>query len=316
MRSREVGVRAVLACRGLGGGRGGAAALSAQARGLAGSSGGAGGGREGGWWAQRGDPARARPRLARLTAATPLRAEADAAAESLVELQRGELVEAIGDIDDSAFREWLLVRAPLEDKVDSMSDKPLEYCTGWLHWPELEHAEHQLGDKVAARVDVASSHPVLGLLRRLPPWREKGPPAWVSASVAELYPGSVEGVAQCGRFLVQRPSGALPERLATSAQLLVPPRARLRQTALAGLAGLALSALLGAGAHVRAWSRGEDLRVGRMAWPQFVGWASIAAVFLTPAAVLPCYGFANSQASTACVVACINLLFYNDLFGE
>mmetsp|Transcript_63832 Transcript_63832/g.128095 ORF Transcript_63832/g.128095 Transcript_63832/m.128095 type:complete len:109 (-) Transcript_63832:54-380(-) len=108
----------------------------------------------------------------------------------------------------------------------------------------------------------------------------------------------------------------MPERIATSTELMIPPRARLRQTALAGLVGLALSAVLGVGVHAKAWVQGEKFDVGKMAWPQLVGWASIAAFFLTPAATLPCYGFANSQASTACVVACINMLFYNDLFGE
>lgn len=269
----------------------------------------------GAWWPQR-QPAVPRPKLVRLTADAQLYAETDVAAEPLAELSQGELVEAIGDIDEGAHREWLLVRFPLEDQVESMSDKPLAYQNGWLFRASLQRAEHQLGDKVAALVDVSSTHPVLGLLRKFPWWKHSGPPTWMASWVSELYTGKVEGVIQQERFLVQRPAGAMPERIATKTDLLVTPKARARQTATAGLVGLALSTIVGLGAHARAWLRGERPDTGRSAWPQLVGWASICAVLLTPAVALPCYGFANSQASTMCVVAGINLLLYRDLFGE
>mmetsp|Transcript_9971 Transcript_9971/g.22267 ORF Transcript_9971/g.22267 Transcript_9971/m.22267 type:complete len:307 (-) Transcript_9971:70-990(-) len=255
-------------------------------------------------------------RIVRLMAPAPLREEADAAAAVVAELPSGELVEAVGDADSEL--DWLLVRAPMEDEVNAMSDKPLLYQDGWLHGATLEAAEHQLGDKVAARID-PEAHPVVEALKTVLRWQGKpdaSPPSWFIASVAELYTGKVAGVVRKGRFLVQRPSGAVPERVTMPPELLIVPRDRARKTALAGLLGFAFAASLGTSLHAIAWLRGEPVSLGRMAWPQLVTWLSISALLLTPGTVGPCIGFANSPASTGCVAAWINLLFYSDLFSE
>lgn len=261
-----------------------------------------------------------------------LHAEADTAAVEVAELEAGDLVEAAADVDVvrlSPEGGWLLVRSPLEDKVDVMSDKPLQYQEGWLALvpsegmpndgavnagPCLERAEVQLGDRVAARVNV-ESHPVLDVLKKLPPW-QNGLPGWMVTSVSEIYTGKIGGIVKRGRFVVQRPSGAMPERIATKAALLILPRDRARQTAVAGFIGLGISVALGTAIHAHAWMRGHPVDSGLMAWTPLVGWLTLIVVFITPFAILPCYGFANSQASTACVVAWLNLLLYCDLFSE
>merc|ERR1712217_11412 len=115
----------------------------------------------------------ARPRLVRLTEVAKLHPEpqvfdANIDAADLVEIPKGELVQAIGDVDGPAH-DWLLVRSPLEDMFESMSEKPLLYQDGWLYRPSFEIAEHQLGAKAAGRVD-NEMHPVLEQLQKLPPW--------------------------------------------------------------------------------------------------------------------------------------------------
>lgn len=257
--------------------------------------------------------------IVELLTRTELRQDADIHSEVIAELPCGLMVEAFGNIDES--REWLLVRSPVEDKVDIMSDMPLEYQDGWLRHASVKRAEHQLGDRVAA-LTAPESHPLFEALRVLPPWRG-GPctpgaplPDWIIAAVSELHTGKIGGVVKEGRYVVQRPSGAMPARLATTHDLLLVPRDRARRTVLAGFIGLAISLAIGLAAHAGAWLRGERHDAGRMAWPQLVGWMSIVAVVLVPLTVMPCYTFANSQGSTMVVVAWINLLLYNDLFGE
>ncbi|CAE8635169.1 unnamed protein product, partial [Polarella glacialis] len=154
----------------------------------------------------------------------------------------------------SELPEWMLVRAPAEEDIEIMGDKPLEYKDGWLHTPSssLKVAELQLGDKVAARIDVPS-HPVLDSLRALPPFKGgRKLPDWIVASVCELHTGKVGGVVKRGRFLVQRPSGAMPERIATEAAMLQVPKERARRTVLAAILGLGLSTLMGGLLHARA----------------------------------------------------------------
>lgn len=252
----------------------------------------------------------------RLREPAPLLAEAQDGAETLAELPKGELVEAVGLKEASAeLPEWLLVRSPAEEQIEIMSDKPLAYQDGWLSNAPLQPAEYQLGTRVAARVDV-NSHPALDLLRQLPWWRGTTLPDWIVASVAELHKGKIGGVVKNGRYLVQRPAGAMPERVATTAALLITPKERAKRTVLAGFIGLVLSGLFGSAIHAWAWMRGERSDSGRVAWPKLVGWMTLITVILTPAAVLPCFGFANSPASTACVVAWINMLLYSDLFND
>jgi hypothetical protein len=255
-------------------------------------------------------------RLVRLSAAAPLLSETDTASAVIAELQAGNLVEAIGDIEDSNFREWLLVRSPAEEAIDSMSDKPLTYQTGWLHRPELVSAEHQLGDQVVVQVDVSSAHPVLGLLRTILSWRGGVMPQWIKASVSELHAGKIGGLVKNGRFLVQRPNGAMPERMAARHEALLLPRSHKKQAASAGLVGLVLSVFIGTAAHGYAWLHGDNVQTGRMGYPQLIGWMSLAACVLTPLVTYPCYNFANTQASTIGVVLFINLVFYRDLFGQ
>lgn len=261
----------------------------------------------------------------RLRAATKVHAEADAASAEVAELEEGHLVEAAGMVDlEGAPPEggWLLVRSPLEDKLDVMSDKPLEYQDGWIPIETtegermVERAELQLGNKVAARVFV-ETHPVLDLLKKLPPWKESGLPEWMRAAVAELYTGKIGGVAKRSRFVVQRPSGAMPERVAVRVGMIIVPKDRARQTTIAGLLGLSASLLVGLGIHAYSWQvLGRPVDFGLMAWPPLVGWVTLILVFLTPVTIWPSYLFANSQAATACVVAWMNMLLYYDLFSE
>lgn len=262
--------------------------------------------------------------ILRLRAATKVHAEASAASEELTELEEGAFVEVSGHVDvEGAPPEggWLLVRSPLEDKMDVMSDKPLEYQDGWIPVATedgekmVERAELQLGQKVAARVFV-ETHPVLDLLKKLPPWKDGELPFWMRAAVAELYTGKIGGVAQRSRFVVQRPSGAMPERVAVKVDLLVLPKERARQTTLAGLLGLAISLAIGLGVHGLSWAQGRPTDYGLMAWQPLVGWVTLIFVFLTPVTIGPSYMFANSQAATCTIVAWMNMLLYYDLFSE
>lgn len=288
--------------------------------------------------------------ILRLTAPARLRAEASAAAEAVASLEAGDLVEASGEFDVVGAPPeggWLLVRSSLEDKIDVMSDKPLEYQDGWLAiappatdavaaaerasadggeaaedgqpqspaGPLLERTALQLGDKVAARVH-PESHPVLGLLKKVPHWRDNGLPSWMRIAVAEIYAGRVGGVVQRGRFLIQRPSGAMPERVAVKDERIVVPRERAKETAICGLIGLAASLVIGSIVHARAWMKGDSVDHGLRAWPLLVGWATLVTVFLAPIVAAPCYTFANTQAATVTVVVWMNLLLYNDLFAE
>jgi len=285
-----------------------------------------------------------RNQILRLTGAAKLRAQASADSEMLAELGAGDLVEAIGGNLEPAGG-WLLVRSPLEDRIDVMSDKPLEYQDGWLAVaaPALEAdfgtaspapapaeeaggaaalalekllvpTDVQMGERVAARV-LLETHPVLDALKKLPLFKD-GLPNWMPVSVAELYAGRIAGVAKRGRFILQRPSGAMPERVASVPEKLIRPKARMRQTTIAGILGLGLSLVLGLGLHARKWVRGEPLDAGRFALEPLVGWTTLLVVFLTPVTILPCFIFTNSQASTLVVVVWMNMLLYNDLFSE
>lgn len=268
------------------------------------------------WWRPQPQDTTQAMQLVRLSAAAPLLSEADVASAAITELQAGDLVEAVGDIEDSNFREWLLVRSPGEEAIDSMSDKPLAYQTGWLHQPELDSAEHQLGDKVVVQVDTSSAHPVLGLLRTMLSWWGREMPPWIKATVSELHAGKIGGLVKNGRFLVQRPCGAMPERMAARPEAIMHPSSHKKQAALAGSVGLVLSVFIGTAAHGYAWLHGDAVQSGRMGYPNLIGWMTLVTCLLTPLVTLPCYNFANTLASTAGVVLFINLVFYCDLFGQ
>ncbi|CAL1143025.1 unnamed protein product [Cladocopium goreaui] len=175
-------------------------------------------------------------------------------------------------------------------------------------------AAHQLGDRLAGRVDVPD-HPVINLLKSLPPFKGSPLPDWIPGSVCELHTGKVGGVLKGGRFLLQRPAGAVPERLALESEMLLTHKERRRSTAIAATLGVAFAALVGVSLHLREWLRGQT-EVSRKTWPQLGVWLLYAPVLVTPASALPCYGLSNSPGSTFCVVAAINLLFYSDLFSE
>lgn len=243
-----------------------------------------------------------------------LLSDADQSSDVLSELASGDLVETASDVDTG--REWILVRSPLEDRVAGMSETPLQYLDGWLHNAQLERTDVQLGDKVAARVS-PDSHPCYDVLRQLPAYRgDASLPAWIVGSVSEHHTGKVGGVLRNGHFLVQRPSGAIPERIGGPRTMLLKPKERKRITGKAAIIGFLLSTTLGVSAHIYSWLRGERYDCGPTAYPQVVGWTSLTATILSPLATIPCYLFANSQASTICVVMGLNLLFYQDLFGR
>mmetsp|Transcript_50795 Transcript_50795/g.107793 ORF Transcript_50795/g.107793 Transcript_50795/m.107793 type:complete len:357 (-) Transcript_50795:48-1118(-) len=273
------------------------------------------------WWQEK--PEEPKNQILRLLGSAQLRAEASESAEVLAELSEGDFLEGMPDKLEPAGG-WLLVRAPLEDKIDVMSEKPLEYQDGWIAvmppareegLPELlERAELQLGDKVAARVHV-ETHPVLDNLKKLPFFKD-GLPSWMPVSVAEIYTGRIGGVAVRGRYIVQRPPGAMPERIAALPERIVLPKARAKQTTIAGLLGLGLSLAIGVVLHMRKWAQGEEFSVGRFAYEPLSGWCALIMVFLTPITIYPCYLFSNSQASTVVTVLWMNLLLYNDLFSE
>lgn len=252
--------------------------------------------------------------LLRLRAPAQLLADALETAEVTAELPEGELLEAFRDVDHSA--QWILVRRSLEDRVDSMSEKPLEYEDGWLFGATLEKAPHQLGDKVAARIK-HDEHPAFQILRAVPPWRNGRPvPQWFETAVLDLNAGKIGGVMQRSRFLVQRPSGAIPERVAVESDLIVVPRQKAKQAVLWGILGFVGSCILAGLLHCVAWMRGASMDYGRRAWVTLVGWATFVAVFLVPLSILPCIVFSVSQAATGLTVVWLAVLLYGDLFAE
>lgn len=257
--------------------------------------------------------------IVELTAPAELRAEPDLSSEVVATLPQNELAEAFGDVDpagEASPREWLLVRAPLEEHVDMMSDKPLQYRDGWLHRAAFRRAPHQLGDKVAALAE-CESHPFYDAMRLVPPWRGGAPiPPWLVDSLSELQTGKVGGVAMRGRFVVQRPSGAIPERAVAVEARIMTRKQRGRYATLAGALGLLFSSALGVASHVGGWLQGERWDAGPLAWPQLVGWFSIVAIIITPATAGAGYVAHNTRASTVAVVAWINMLLYNDIFGQ
>merc|ERR1712217_926514 len=102
-----------------------------------------------------------------------------------------------------------------------------------------------------------------------------------------------------GRFLLQRPSGAIPERLALTTEFLVPPRDRKRYTGIAALIGLGISVIIGVGAHARYWIRGERFSAGTYNYTNFSAWLIFTALIITPLTAWPCYIFTNSTGATA-----------------
>ncbi|CAK9002093.1 unnamed protein product, partial [Durusdinium trenchii] len=162
-----------------------------------------------GWRQEEGPP----QRILRLTGPVKLYKEA-ASEEVLQDLTSGELLIGVGEealqVGSDVANGWLFVRRPTEESVEIMSDKPLEYQDGWIHLPDapVEMAEHQLGDRLAGRVDVPD-HPVTNVLKALPFCRGQELPDWIPGSVCELHTGKVGGVLKGGRFLLQRPSGAV-----------------------------------------------------------------------------------------------------------
>lgn len=252
--------------------------------------------------------------LLRLAAPAQLLADAEETAEVTAELPEGELLEAFRDVDHSA--EWILVRRSLEDRVDSMSEKPLEYEDGWLRGASVEKAPHQLGDKVAARIE-HDEHPAFQLVRLVPPFRNGRPiPKWFETAVLDLNAGKIGGVAQRGRFVVQRPSGAIPERVAVTQDLVVVPRQKAKDAVLWGIIGFVAACFLATGLHCVAWMRGASTDYGRRAWVTLVGWATFVSVFLVPLSIIPCIMFSVSQASVGLMVIWLSMLLYSDLFSD
>merc|ERR1712216_752755 len=171
------------------------------------------------------------------------------------------------------------------------------------------------GDKVAARVE-STTHPVLEFMRFLPMWREAPLPKLMLEAVSEFHTGKIGGVVKKGRFLVQRPSGAIPERIAAEVEFLLVPRQRKRRTALSAFIGMVSALCLGTAMHSWKWLHGRPMDQGRFAWVNLVGYTTIVVVFLTPLMTWPCYSFSISLLSTATSIECLDLLFYFDLLTE
>jgi len=231
--------------------------------------------------------------------------------EVLAEVPDGEFVEAFGDTES----EWLLVRRSLEDdNIDVMSDSPLRYQDGWLHHADLSVTEHQIGDRVTARTQFPE-HPLLDLAKALPHWKGNAP-GWLYASVAEMHTGKIGGILQGGRYLVQRPSGAIPERIAQEPELLITPRERAKRTTIAGLLGFLVATTVGTCAHARCWARGESSEHGRSAAILLLGWLTVSVVFVTPGTLFPAFLLAVSPLTSFNSALLLNLLLYVDLMGE
>merc|ERR1712194_318717 len=110
--------------------------------------------------------------------------------------------------------------------------------------------------------------------------------------------------------------GAIPERIATEAELLVTPRRRFKLIALSALVGLVWAAALSTILHAKKWIQGRPTDQGRFAWVNLVSYITLATVFMTPLCLGPCYNFSISMLSTATSVAFLNMLLYCDLFSE
>lgn len=259
-------------------------------------------------------PPPAAPQVSRLLEGAKLYTDPDVSSPVLEDLAAGSLIETFADLDGDM--EWVLVRTPLEDNIDIMSDKPLEYQDGWMHYPSLELSKHQVGDKIAARVE-AMSHPLLLALKRIPPWRNASLPNILVEAVSEFHTGKIGGVVKRGRFMVQRPSGAIPERIATKDSFLFTPRQRQKRTFVSVYIGLVWACILASVLHMRKWFMlGRSREEGRFAWVTLCGYWVVAAVFLTPFCIWPCYSFSISHFSTASSVWFVNMLLYMDLFSE
>ncbi|CAK9002089.1 unnamed protein product, partial [Durusdinium trenchii] len=220
-----------------------------------------------GWRQEEGPP----QRILRLTGPVKLYKEA-ASEEVLQDLTSGELLIGVGEealqVGSDVANGWLFVRRPTEDMVRA-----------------VEMAEHQLGDRLAGRVDVPD-HPVTNVLKALPFCRGQELPDWIPGSVCELHTGKVGGVLKGGRFLLQRPSGAVPERLMLESSMLLTRKDRRRNTAIAAALGLVFATVVGASIHLREWLRGQT-QLGRKTWPQLLVWLLYAPVLVTPATALP-----------------------------
>jgi len=251
--------------------------------------------------------------LARSLETMEIRADCHATAVVLHELPPGELVEAYWDLE--AKPEWLLVRRPLEDNIEVMSDKPLLYEAGWIHNPKLERAKFQLGENVSVRVDQNSLF-ALEMARKMPFWSADALPAWLTSSFAEVNGGKIAGIVQQDRFMVQRPSGAIPERLAVEADVIMRRRQLAKRTAVGALVGALAATALGFAGHTLAWAQGAPIDRGTKGWPKFIGWVTVTTVFINPAAYAACFSFATSQMGTAALVVWLDMLLYQDLFGE
>jgi len=222
-------------------------------------------------------------------------------------------VETFADFTDTP-PEWVLVRRPLESDIEVMSEKPLLYEAGWLKDAKIQHADFQLGEKVSVKVETLS-HIVLDMARKVPFWKT-ALPWWLTESLAEVHSGKVAGVVQQGRFMVQRPSGAIPERMAVEAKVIMRRRQLAKRTLAGAVVGAVVATALGFLGHSFAWFRGAPLDTGLKGWPRLVGWMTITTVFITPGSYIACYIFTTSQMGAAALVVWLDMLLYKDLFGE
>lgn len=227
-------------------------------------------------------------------------------------LARSDLIVRLPDAQDSP---WIFVHVPKDTEIKSMSDVPLTYEDGWLKRNLLVETPWKTGERAAVTAPDPPEHPFFYMLRVLPQWRD-GVPKWLHNTCAEHFPGKVYGTMVGGEIVVQRPSGAIPERLAAPYLELLRPRDRAKIVAKStGLGLLSASLVVGVAYGYMSYDRERRGQRG-LTWHGYVQWLGFSTLFLTPFAYFPCFIFCMTPFGTTSFIFWANAMLFYDLFHE
>lgn len=234
-------------------------------------------------------------------------------------IKRGELVLARPDLivsfPDAEDSPWVFVQVPKDTAVKAMSDEPLTYEDGWLRQNALGEIPWKMGERAAVTAPDPPEHPALSVFRIYPQWRD-GIPRWLSHTCAEHFPGKVYGCIVGGEIVVQRPGGAIPERLSAVYADLLRPKDRAKIVAKSTALGL-LGAALAMGIAYSYISYDRVRKGGRkMTWHGYVQWLGFGGLILTPIAYIPCFIFCMTPFGTCSFIFWANAMLFYDLFHE
>jgi len=228
-------------------------------------------------------------------------------------LNDGDLIE-IGE----KVGPWYRARLPVEDKIDPMTDKEIEWQSSFVHQDTImEKSIYQPGQNVAGRFPVDPAHL---LLRRIWWLREfqyvpdifKLPKDYdkkVGDAVVEHFPGKIIGLMKDNTYVIQRGKGNIPERLNAMDWCILARKPRIKRAFYWSYAGFILAAGVG-GIHTAITSN------KRQNYRTYVGWLVWGGLIVTPCCALGTYAYCQSAFSSLVMTSSMCGLLAHDLFYE